>query len=128
MRLAKAPIDFDGSRFGDLGPLAFQDLAAVTSPGATPQSRLGIPPREAGEVNQTLPYDGQSPAEIGAACPMLALFIVYACALLGVLVAVGCILWDSRPRRRTLLLVPAPLEPLPEPEGLQHGTSAQRGE
>jgi hypothetical protein len=59
---------------------------------------------------------------------MVAIFIVYLCALLGVIAAVGFILWDSRPRRRTALLVPAPLEPLPDPEGPQHGTGAQRRE
>ncbi len=59
---------------------------------------------------------------------MAAIFIIYLCALFGVIVAVGFILWDSSPRRRTLLSVPTPLEPLPDPEGPQHGTGAQRGE
>ena len=59
---------------------------------------------------------------------MAAIFIVYLCALFGVIVAVGFILWDSRPRRRTPLSVPAPLEPLPKLEGPHRGTDAQRRE
>ncbi len=59
---------------------------------------------------------------------MAAIFIIYLCALFGVIVAVGFILWDSRPRRRTPLSVPVPLEPLPDPKGTHNGTGAQRGE
>jgi hypothetical protein len=59
---------------------------------------------------------------------MLAFFIVYACVLSGLLVAVGFILWDCRIPRRPHLSRPAPLETMPDPEGTHYGTGAQRSE
>jgi hypothetical protein len=59
---------------------------------------------------------------------MMALFIVYLCALSGVLVAVGLIIWDCRIPRKPPLSRPVPLEPFPDPEGTHYGTGAQRSE
>ncbi len=58
---------------------------------------------------------------------MAAIFIVYICALIGVLILAGLILWDSRPRRPPLSR-PTPLKPLSDPKGTHHSTGAKRGE
>ncbi len=56
VRVVKAPIDFDGSRFGDLGPLAFSNptrrLHLLTRQSRAPS----LSGRSIGEVNVALPY------------------------------------------------------------------------